>query len=73
MMENKQEICNLLLKALQATRGGEDITALDYANDKEVGIEVVEIRYKNGHIRPIDVSFDTSIGLIRDIASGISD
>ena len=72
-MENKQEICNLLLKALQATRGGEDITALDYVNDKEVGIEVVEIRYKNGHIRPIDVSFDTGITLIRDIVSGIPD
>lgn len=72
-MENKQEICNLLLKAIQATRGGEDITALDYVNDKEVGIETVTIHYKNGYSKTQDVTSDTGITLIREIVSGILD
>lgn len=72
-MENKQEICNLLLKAIQATRGGEDITALDYTNDKEVGIETVTIHYKNGYSKTQDVTSDSGCALIREIVSGISD
>ena len=72
-MENKQEICNLLLKAIQATRAGKDITALDYANDKEVGIETVTIQYKDAYSKTQDVTSDTGITLIREIVSGISD
>ena len=72
-MENKQEICNLLLKAIQATRAGKVITALDYANDKEVGIETVTIHYKKGYCKTQDVTSDTGITLIREIVSGIPD
>ena len=72
MMENKQEICNLLLKALQATRGGEDITALDYVNDKEVGVETVTMHYKNGYAKTMDVSCDSGTALIKDIMKGVS-
>lgn len=70
-MENKQEICNLLLKAIQATRAGKDITALDYINDKEVGVEVVEIKFKGDIVRPVDVSCDMGIAMIRDILDSV--
>lgn len=71
-MENKQEICNLLLKAVQATRAGKDIIALDYHNDKEAGIETVTMRFKNGYAKTQDVTCDSGCALIRDIMKGVN-
>lgn len=67
MMENKQLICDLLLKALQATRNGADVIAMKYSNDKEVGIEIVEVYFGNGAIKTVDVTADSGTAIIKDI------
>lgn len=63
-MENKQEILNLLLKALQATRAGYDVTALKYDVDEEA----VYVDFLSGpNARRINVAMDSGIAMIRDV------
>ncbi len=62
-MENKQLICDLLLKTLQATRAGEDISSLEY-NECE---ETVIIRFENGFIQNCNVAVDSGCAMILDI------
>lgn len=62
-MENKQEILNYLCKAIQATRAGEDVSLLEYDEEREWVIV-----YFNGHIgRKINVACDSGIAMIRDV------
>ena len=68
MEENKQEICNLLLKALQATRSQSDLISLEYSQDEMLGVERVTAKYADGFTRRIDVTADSGIALIRDVA-----
>ena len=66
--ENKQLICDLLLKALQATRGACDLKFLAYENDEKRRREIVTAYfydYRGGHI--IDVTGDSGIAMIGDI------
>lgn len=65
-MENKKEICSLFLKALQATRGGEDLTALDYRKTED-GEEWVLMTYKNGYQKAVCVTADSGTALMKDI------
>lgn len=66
-MENKQEILDLLLKAVQATRAGDNVTMLEYDAEKEM----VYV-YFDGHIgRKINVACDSGIAMIRDVMNHI--
>ena len=66
-MENKQLICNLLCKTLQATRNQVDLVALNY-NDKE---ETVTITWESGGQRIVNVAMDSGTAMIRDIMKSI--
>ena len=64
-MENKQQILDLLVPALQATRDQHDLVSLTYedlGNDRQ---EVV-IEYEGGS-RRVNVSLDSGIAMIRDV------
>lgn len=64
-MENKQQILDLLVPALQATRDQHDLVSLTYedlGNDRQ---EVV-IEYEDGS-RRVNVSLDSGIAMIRDV------
>ena len=63
--EDKQNICDLLGKTLQATRNHHDLVALKYEildNDKEL----VTIQWENG-FQKVNVSMDSGTAMIRDI------
>lgn len=66
MKENKKKICDLLLPAIQATRNGEDVTALDYVKE-ETGEEFVYIKFKGGFSYRACVTADSGAAMIRDI------
>lgn len=65
-MEDKQLICDLLLKALQATRKFADLKSLTYRNISP-DEEIVEARFYNGRVRVANVSMDSGIAMIEDI------
>jgi hypothetical protein len=62
-MENKQLICDLLLKACQATYHAADLVSFDY--DAET--EVVTATFENGYKRYANVAMDSGVAMIRDI------
>lgn len=62
-MENKQEICDLLLKTLQATRGASDLVSLEY---KPVA-EVVVATFACGAVRNCNVAMDSGWVIILDV------
>ena len=62
-MENKQKICNLLLKTLQATDNARDLVSLTYSADEEV----VTALFESGGKRVINVNMDSGTAMIRDI------
>ena len=65
-MENKQEICNLLLKTLKATRYGSDIAEINYYDEGNYGEKAI-ISYSNGYEITANVTADSSIAMIGDI------
>lgn len=67
-MENKQEICDLLLPALQHTGSLQDVIALEYDSVQEV----VTATYRNGYQKSIDVAADSGVAMIRDIMNYIN-
>lgn len=71
MNEDKQKICELLLPVLQATRGAENVTALEYSYDEFFETEFVIARFQYGYKREIDVTGDSGIQMIKDIMRGI--
>ena len=68
-MENKQQILNLLLKAIQATRAGNDVSALDYDAEKEL----VYVYFGGSGFpgRSINVVMDSGIALLKDVINHI--
>ena len=64
-MEDKQKICDLLCKTLQATRGHYDLVALRYIRISE-DREEVEIEWEGG-TQKVNVSLDSGVAMIRDI------
>lgn len=67
-MENKQEILDLLLKALQATRQFSDLTALKYS----AADEMVYVDFDSGpNKRKINVAMDSGISMIRDVVNNL--
>lgn len=69
-MEDKQNICDLLCKTLQATRNHEDLISLTYQKLGNGG-ETVMVRWEGGS-RRINVSMDSGEAMIRDILKYIN-
>ena len=68
MDEDKQKICDLLLPALQATRGGGKVVALKYnPDDKETNGETVTVVFQSGWKKVADVTADSGTALIFDV------
>lgn len=65
MDEDKQKICDLLLPALQATRGGSKLVNLIYAADPKK--ETVMAEFQGGRKRVADVTCDSGTALIYDV------
>lgn len=64
--EDKRRILVLLLLLLQQTRGGADID--DMVLKSSMGAdEFVEIRYRGGGRRAVDVTADSALGMIKDV------
>ena len=68
-MENKQLICDLLTKAIQATRAGADIQCLEYDADRELVhvYSVNNVANGTGAMNSINVACDSGVAMIRDI------
>ena len=64
----KQAICDLLLKAIQQTTAGNDVTALRYDPEKEV--VYVDFECSRGG-RVINVACDSGWAMIKDIVNHI--
>lgn len=62
-MEDKQEICDLLLKTLQATDNAHDLVSLTYDAEEEI----VTARFASGGKRVINVAMDSGTTMIRDV------
>lgn len=65
-MEDKAQICKLLLPVLQATRAGEDIKGIEYQKSDQGYREIVTLFRPWGH-EDINVTADSGISMIRDI------
>lgn len=66
-MEDKAQICELLLEALKLTRAGADIEKLVY--DEKT--EQVGIIWRNGYVGKVNVACDSGIAMIRDITKSL--
>lgn len=66
-LENKQTICDLLLRTLACTRALEDLDKITY-DDKT---ENVTVRFRGGGRRMINVTADSGVAMIRDILRNI--
>jgi hypothetical protein len=67
--EDKQAILYHLKQALNLTRAGDDITALNYDKEREE----VQVHFNNSSFaaRRINVSCDSGIAMIRDVMRGL--
>ena len=63
LKEDKQEICSLLCRALQATINARDLVSLSYYLENEIVIAC----FKEGRTRQINVALDSGTTMIRDI------
>jgi len=66
-MENKQEILDLLLPALQATRNLGDLVSLTYDSETEMVAAV----FANGSSKLANVAMDSGTSMIRDVIKQI--
>jgi len=70
MHEDKDQITQLLLKALQATGNQQDLKAARYElldnND-----EIVTLEWVGGHQKVVNVSADSGTALMRDVLAAI--
>lgn len=63
MAENKQEILDLLLPALQKTRNLYDLVSLEYNAEREL----VYAKFANGYAKVVNVAADSGTNMIRDV------
>lgn len=68
MEENKQMICDLLCKTLQATNNAYDLISLTYC--EEGSHQYVDVEFISGKSR-INVTLDSGTAMIRDIMKGL--
>lgn len=62
-MEDKQKICDLLLKTCQATYSAHDLVSLEYDAEREI----VTATFASGGTRDINVAMDSGTAMIRDV------
>lgn len=62
-MEDKQKICDLLLKTCQATDNAHDLVSLEYSAESEI----VTAIFASGGTRDINVAMDSGTAMIRDV------
>lgn len=67
MHENKQEILDLLVRAVRKTYAGADIEEMIYYEDTE---EVIVV-YNHGYRKSVNVALDSGIAMIRDVLKQI--
>ena len=67
MRENKQEILNLLLPALQKTRNLYDLVELEYSDDREL----VYAKFASGYTKVANVAMDSGTSMICDVIAQI--
>lgn len=65
--ENKQEICNLLLKTLQATHEYSDLIDLDFVESREIVVATFDSGYK----KHVNVALDSGSAMIRDVLKAL--
>ena len=68
-MENKQEICDRLLLALQKTRAMNDLKDLDYHVWPEEEVWAV---FRDGYQKKINVACDSGLAMIKDVIRALS-
>lgn len=68
--EDKDEICELLCKTLQATRQHRDLEAIHYQM-LDNGDETVTVKWSKGGTTIVNVTADSGIAMIRDILRAI--
>ena len=68
MVENKQEILDLLLPALQKTRNLYDLKKLEYNESREL----VYATSESGYQKVADVTADSGTSMIRDVIQQIT-
>ncbi len=66
----KQQLCDLLLTALQATDEFSDLVSLTYSADDH-GLELVTALFSSGHTKRANVSMDSGSAMYRDILEQI--
>ena len=71
MEEDKRQIVNMLLPVLQQTRQCWDLADLDYSGHLANGDENVTAFFLSGGRKCINVTGDSGIALISDIAKGL--
>ena len=70
--EDKQLICDLLRKTLQATRGAGDVVNMEYIDEfEERGYEHVVVTFNDSGTRFINVSADSGFAMIKDIINNL--
>ena len=62
-MEDKQLICNMLLRTLRQTRGAYDLVSLEYNHEREVVVGT----FASGSTKVCNVAMDSGCAMIRDI------
>lgn len=70
--ENKETILNMLFQTLKQTVAGIDIVEMRYEMLTN-GTELVVIIYDSGKRKPVNVSADSGIALMRDVLRAIAD
>lgn len=69
MDENKQEIMNLLCKALRLTSAGEDVTELEYIPEDDAVYVYFGTCHRPGRV--INVALDSGIAMLKDVINHI--
>lgn len=67
VLDDKQMICNLLLKTLRATDNARDLVSLTY--DAET--ETVTALFESGGKRVVNVAMDSGTAMIRDVMANL--
>lgn len=71
LIENKKDICEKLMKTLQATRYFKDLTGLEYSGVLPDGEEYVNALFRDGGRKTINVTCDSGYALIEDVMKGL--
>lgn len=72
--EDKQKICDLLLKVLQETHALHDLVSLVYRKEdpEHYGFSTVTATFKKGGRRIVNVEMDSGIAMIQDILKRVA-